>query len=372
MLPLVNWNYYYWATMSLIRKWPTASKLRNLVVFNYAMDVNNPIFSHQEQAVRALSPFFNKVLVFTNSVGSVSQPENVKIIDLKWKTRSPFRNITRFLVNVVPRLRRNQIIFSHMTEVQSAIIAPLTKLLRIDHHLWYAHKSLSPYLRWNQFWVKSILTSTTGSCPISSKKVFLIGQAIDTNQFPFLAKSHRRYSRGVHIGRFDPSKKIEEIVNSIQCIRSKGYPVSITQIGSPSSFEFQEYEEKMRSLYGQPINEKWFTLLPSIPRAQINSALSSFDFFIHAFEGSLDKTLIEATLSGIPVISSNLEYSKDFGSWTGATTLNLVDEYLAITTLTDFEISRELERRYAVAASKHSLAQWTDRLVSHLLSAGEL
>jgi hypothetical protein len=100
--------------------------------------------------------------------------------------------------------------------------------------------------------------------------------------------------------------------------------------------------------------------------------LSSFDFFIHAFEGSLDKTLIEATLSGIPVITSNLEYSKDFGSWTGATTLNLVDEYLAITTLTDFEISRELERRYAVAASKHSLTQWTDRLVSHLLSTGEL
>lgn len=372
MLPLVNWNYYYWATMTLNRECPTSRKLRNLVVFNYAMDVNDPIFSHQEQAVRALSPFFTEVLVFTNRLGSVSQPKNVKIIDLKWKAHRPFRNIARFLVTVVPRLRRNQIIFSHMTEVQSAIIAPLTKFLSIDHHLWYAHKSLSPYLRWNQFWINSILTSTAGSCPISSNKVFLIGQAIDTKQFQFLAKSHRSFSRGVHIGRFDSSKKIEEIVNSIQCLRSMGYPVSITQIGSPSSQEFQEYEERIRSLYQQPIHEEWFTLAPSIPRAQINSLLSNFDFFIHAFEGSLDKTLIEATLSGIPVISTNLEYSKDFGSWTGATTLNLVDEYIAITSLSDFDLSKELQRRYAVAASKHSLAQWTDRLVSHLLSAGKL
>jgi glycosyltransferase involved in cell wall biosynthesis len=353
--------------MSVYTTKPPVEKSRNLVVFNYAMDVNDPIFSHQEQAVRALAPFFKKVLVFTNRLGSVSQPENVKIIDLSWKPNSPFRNIIRFLVNVLPRLRWNQIIFSHMTEVQSAIIAPLTKLLRIDHHLWYAHKSLSLYMRWNRFWVKSILTSTAGSCPISSKKVVLIGQAIDADQFPFLEKFHRQFNYGVHLGRFDSSKKIEELVNSIQSLRSIGYPVSITQIGSPSS-KFQEYEEKVRARYRQPIKEKWFIILPSIPRAQINCVLSNFDFFIHAFDGSLDKTLIEATLSGIPVITSNWEYANEFGSWAGTTTLNLIDEYLAIVALTDDEISRELARRHEIATSKHSLSQWTGRLVTHLLS----
>jgi len=358
--------------MSPFPEQQTARKLRNLVVFNYAMDVNDPIFSHQEQAVQALSSSFKKVLVFTNRLGTTLQPENVRIIDLKWKPNSPLRNFARLVINVVPRLRRSQVIFSHMTEVQSAIISPLTKLLCIDHHLWYAHKSLSPYLRWNQFWVTSILTSTTGSCPISGKRVFPIGQAIDIYQFPFLQKSDRSLSRGIHIGRFDPSKKIEEIVDSIQLLRSEGYPVSVIQIGSPSSSQFQDYEENIKSFYGQPISEKWFSLSPSIPRAQINSVLANFDFFIHAFEGSLDKTLIEATLSGIPVISTNSEYSIDFGSWAGTTTLNLVDEYLALVGLSDDEVSRELARRHEIAASKHSLGQWTNRLVSHLLSTEKL
>jgi len=350
----------------------TAGKLRNLVVFNYAMDVNDPIFSHQEQAVQALSPFFKKVLVFTNRVGTTSQQENVRIIDLRWKPSSPLRNIARLVVNVVPRLRRSQVIFSHMTEVQSAVISPLTKFLGIDHHLWYAHKSLSPYLRWNQFWVTSILTSTSGSCPISGKRVFPIGQAIDTNQFPFLQKSDRSLICGIHIGRFDPSKKIEEIVDSIQLLRNEGYPVSVIQIGGPSSSQFQDYEDKIKALYEQQISEKWFLISPSIPRAQINSVLANFDFFIHAFEGSLDKTLIEATLSGIPVISTNSEYSLDFGSWAGTTTLNLVDEYLALVSLSDAELSRELVRRHEVAESKHSLGQWTNRLVSHLLPTEKL
>jgi glycosyltransferase involved in cell wall biosynthesis len=259
-----------------------------------------------------------------------------------------------------------------MTEVQSAIISPLTRLFAIDHHLWYAHKSFSPYLRWNQFWVKSILTSTAGSCPISNKKVFPIGQAIDIHTFPFLQKSRRELFRGIHLGRFDSSKKIEEIINSIQHLRNCGYPVSITQIGSPSSIKFQDYENKIRTKYQQAINENWLTISQSIPRANINSALANFDFFIHAFQGSLDKTLIEATLSGIPVVSLNSEYLIDFGSWAGKPEINLVDEYLALVALTEDQLSNELKRRHELAVSKHSLEQWTTKLISILKSSEKI
>ena len=79
---------------------------------------------------------------------------------------------------------RKFIIFSHMTEVQSGIIAPISKLLGIRHLLWYAHKSKSKYLVWNNIFVDEILTSTSGSCPIKSHKIKPIGQGIDQNLFP--------------------------------------------------------------------------------------------------------------------------------------------------------------------------------------------
>ncbi len=43
--------------------------------------------------------------------------------------------------------------------------------------------------------------------------------------------------------------------------------------------------------------------------------LQTYDCFIHSFQGSLDKTIVEATFLGLPVITINNEYRNIFGSW---------------------------------------------------------
>ena len=83
--------------------------------------------------------------------------------------------------------------------------------------------------------------------------------------------------------------------------------------------------------------------------------------------GSLDKTLIEATLSGLPVVTTNPEYLENFGSWIGSDGSSLKEEFLALLTYTRDELANELKRRRDIAANHHSLENWAKQ-VNQLLN----
>jgi hypothetical protein len=99
--------------------------------------------------------------------------------------------------------------------------------------------------------------------------------------------------------------------------------------------------------------------------------LQTYDCFIHSFQGSLDKTIVEATFSGLPVITINNEYRKTFGSWnlidTGMNN-SLKDEAQLLLNLDFDKRQSEVNRRYEVALEQHELTGWIDRLVSILKS----
>jgi glycosyltransferase involved in cell wall biosynthesis len=244
-----------------------------------------------------------------------------------------------------------------MTEVQSALIAPITKLLRIKHFLWYAHTSKSVYLRWCHFWLTGIITSTPGSCPISGSKVFPIGQGIDSNLFsvlPLRAKFNR--NNFVHFGRFDPSKNLKEILTTCKTLRARGFDIKFKQIGSASTLEYQLDAENLREAFNQ---QSWITFSPSIPRSLIPAELKSHSAFIHAYSGSLDKTLVEATMQGLPVITINPEYIKIFGSWSGHPGPGLLKESETFLRADVALIQAEVDRRRAIAVTNHGLLNWT-------------
>ena len=112
-----------------------------LIVVNYSMSSKSLVFSHQKEVVRELSQFFETVEVFTTEVSSEPLPRNVKVSHIPWKANSPLRNIITVLKLLYPVLARNRssVLFTHMTDVHAAILAPLTWLLKMRHILWYAH-----------------------------------------------------------------------------------------------------------------------------------------------------------------------------------------------------------------------------------------
>ena len=344
-----------------------ASK-KNLLVINYATDERNQVFAHQIEAIYRFSKLFHKVYVITTSRGQVSLPENVIVIESKWKQGKRFTSSIRFIAKFlqVYSLDRNIVIFSHMTEVQSALISPVTRVLRIKHVIWYAHASRSIAMSINRLLVDKIATSTSGSCPYTGNKVSVIGQAIDHEVFKVSERNFKSPYKFIHVGRTDPSKKIEIIIKAVENLKIKGFDSSLTIVGGPSSPTFNYYEHSLINIRDSLKNPSSVVFREPVERRLLPELLNSFDFFIHAFQGSLDKSLVEATLCGMPVLTVNQEYRNIFGQWDNLATSSLEEEFLALKTLNEEKLKIEISRRREIAVSQHSLSGWVGK-ISRLL-----
>jgi glycosyltransferase involved in cell wall biosynthesis len=342
-----------------------------LIVVNYSMSSKSLVFSHQREVVRELSHFFEMVEVFTTEVSSEPLPRNIKVSYIPWKANSPLRNVVTVLKLLYPALIRNRtsVLFTHMTDVHSAILAPLTWLLKMRHILWYAHAKNSKYLIWSSFFVSKIVSSTPGSCNlgINKKKVVYINQGIDSKNFSFYARSLKKLHKILYYGRLDPSKNIHLFPDLVFELNRSSNCYSIDVYGRPANLVSEKYYFDVASSPKAKSQKTSITFHDPITRALIPNIAKRYDIFLNLFSGSLDKTLIEATFMGMPVITWNREYCSMFGTWSNSSVTETLDfiikEFEFINSLKKIELNKEINRRLDLAIKNHSFEGWINRLV---------
>lgn len=342
----------------------------NLLIVNYTLDIRDPLLSHQVEVVARLSKEFERVWVASSFVPSDFNMPNVNVLNYSWDSRHKILSLVHFLRATLPILLKNDIVvFSHMTDIQSAVLSPFTRLLGVRHFLWYAHKVESIYLRWSKHWVTGVVTCTPGSVSISSKYLVPVGHGIDTSLFErrdFLDNSLLKW---IHVGRFDKSKNIGGILAAVETLRAEGYEITFRQVGSPSDHQAQLYKDGVTKNFFHLIESEVVEFESSILRESVSMYLQESDLFVHAYEGSLDKSVLEATVVGLPVITLNAEYIKIFGSWGKVNRISLTDEYRSLCKLNKLELKHELERRRKIVLENHSLDSWISGITMVLSSA---
>lgn len=337
----------------------------HLLVINYSMNIDDPLLSHQYDTVICLAQKFRKVTVITGSPQLTECPQNVTVYTTNWRKGEDFKNVFKFLWRAIPILLIGNVnsVFSHMTERHSALISPITSVLRIRHVLWYAHAHLSIYLWLASKFVDVVVTSTSGSCPLKTRKVICIGQAISPLKFEFFeSRDYSKLDSMVHIGRLDKSKQIDLLLQVIMDLRDE-FPILNLDLIGDASRDSDEWIKKFKS----PDFSSWLKFKGSIPRQEVAKLLNSYDVFLHAYMGSIDKVLIEATLSGVPVVTSNPEYLNIFGSWEKPKFSSHMEEYRHLRRLSTEKLKSEVLRRKEIAVRDHSLEAWIDKLCSILV-----
>jgi glycosyltransferase involved in cell wall biosynthesis len=338
---------------------------------NYAMDQESQVFSHQIEVVNCLANKFENITVLTAHCGNFQVSKNVRVVGTNWvqgkKTKSLFKFYRRFFEIILTN--KISVIFSHMTSVQSAFTSPITKIMGVKHYLWYAHTSSDIYFRVAKVFTSGIITSTSGSCPVKGKNIFPIGQAIDKTKFRKKSTANYPLYKFVHIGRLDPSKNIEEIIQVVSNFRNQNSNITLEIVGSPSSKKYFTYANELMARFHSEEYRQWIKFTPKLPRKLVSEVLQEKDCFIHAFQGSLDKSIVEATFVGLPVITLNREYLKIFGEWSDYKLNNRTDlqtEADSLMKLNKSNLDSEIERRYLVAIEQHELQTWIVRLVNIL------
>ena len=332
------------------------------------MNESHPLLSHQVDVVRKLALRFKKITVLTAEGSSSQWPDNVVVIDLSWRPGKLLHNSLNFLIKLNKVLKRDRpdVVFSHMTEVQSSLASPLLRIKAIPHYLWYAHKSKSKYLIFSNLFVDKILTSTSGSCPMTGPKIQAIGQAIDFDYFYRMPKDIPNRNKWVHLGRSDPSKGIATILKTFFQLRDSHDNLSLSFIGDASTIEFNNELSLLKEQYAKDLKGGTVKFLKSIPRSVIPSTLSNYELFIHAYNGSLDKSILEAVVSGLPVATINQEFLKQFGSWSGKPEPTLLDELTACLSKDSKDITLTVINQQKIVRDSHSLDNWILKLAQIL------
>jgi len=334
--------------------------VKKLLLVNYAMDEDSSIFSHQAESANEISNFFSEVFVLTSHAGDYPHKSNVHVVTTSWQRGRNFRNLVFFYRNFFQLIRRQDIdvIYCHMTDVQSALIAIPAKLLDIPHFLWYAHATKSFFLRFTSIFVTGLITSTSGSLPIHNSRVSIIGQGINPNKFKYKNREQYNFAKFVHFGRLDQSKRLAEIAEVVRAERIHNSRVTLSFFGNPSGPDSELYMEEILNGSGNMPSHQWLRVIPPVPRNSIGDLLEQFDVFIHAYLGSLDKTVLEATFVGIPVVTANPEYLSIFGSWNPLGFISLENEIEVLRTFHHLELASSLEVRRKIAETNHGLSNW--------------
>jgi glycosyltransferase involved in cell wall biosynthesis len=192
-----------------------------------------------------------------------------------------------------------------------------------------------------------------------------IGQMIDVTFLPpNPAMPSIARKKWFHVGRLDPSKRIEEIIDSMEYCRGQGFDLSLDIFGEPSSNKHYQYAQALRDRYSNSNYSEWIKFKGRIARSDYAAVVNNYDGFIHAFEGSLDKTLVEAVLSKKIVVSLNQEFRESFQTQCEASTTSasLAQALLEVLKAPYLEIESEIEKNYSIALQSHTFEVWIKRV----------
>lgn len=335
------------------------------------MNPKSTLFSHQFRLICALSEHFEVIEVFSlqSLTVGLSVPGNVKVSTLNWydghaRIFKLIKFAVLFIKSILRGNRSETLVLAHMVDILAAYVGPICKLCKVPIIIWYAHKKNSVYFQFATYFADSIITSTRGSCPYGGRKLVVLGQMIDEKLFTATAQNRATndFKKFIHVGRLDPSKRIEEIIESYLAIFGLEPGTNLVFIGK-SSPEHASYFSHIHSRYRVFIDEGKISFLGERDYAEVIEILRHSDLFLHAFNGSLDKSVLEATLLKVPVATTNLEYHRalkeEYQESLGIE-MSLKEEIIALMNLSEVELERLVNERSLLVHKHHSLTSWVD------------
>jgi glycosyltransferase involved in cell wall biosynthesis len=350
--------------------------MKRLLVFAYAFNKSSQVFSHQADIIEKLSEYFDQTVVIAADVGQVERStysnnlkssEKIVVIEAEINRSSKLQENVETFFKLIRQFHQVGFssVFYFMTETSAAIFGLYFRIRGVQQVLWYAHAHMPVRLLFASLLMNRICSSTRGSIPIKQQKVVLLGQMVDTKLFVYSPKPMHDKLSLIHYGRFDESKNISLLIRLAKNLEKSRPNTKLTVIGSPSNKEAMNYQKKVLEEFEPELESGLVHLFPACKRSELPFKIVEHDIFVHAFQGSLDKSLVEATLIGIPTVTLNAEYLSEFGTWSRTQPKDFVtpEKFLEyeigqVISLDKATLFNELEKRCEIARSKHSLDNW--------------
>ena len=274
-----------------------------LFVFNLELNLESEVLAVAHDWVEEFATIASKVYVFSTHIGSTSLPENVKIVEIGGG--SPLKKIVGLLrlfqqIPLIYELRRNLVVFHHMSPRTVLILGPVFRFLRIPQGLWYSHSHKSLELVISSRIVNKLFSSTKQAIPLESRKSEFVGHGIPIKKFiKWRDSNDNRAMQMVSVGRLASIKKYEHGISLASKLHGGKNSFIIIGPGNKES----EYPIALREL-ASTLGVNLFFLGPRNYR-EIPDLMANTKYFFSGTPRSVDKAVIEAALSGAFILSEN-------------------------------------------------------------------
>ena len=199
--------------------------------------------------------------------------------------------------------------------------APFWKLWRKKIGLWYAHGSITPFLKIAEVMTNYIFTSTKSGFRLKSEKKKVVGQGIDINKFKVerhKVKSLQEKFKIISVGRISRVKDYKTLILAAEILKKRDLNFQIQILGGSLTKDDEIYFENMKDLVKINRLEKNVEFLGSVSCDKIPDYLNLADVFVNMGKtGSLDKVILEAMASELPILTCNEAVLEILENYTG-------------------------------------------------------
>lgn len=265
--------------------------------------------------IRAFARHFNQVTVLGLGVGAYHLPENVRILSLgEEKGRSRFKYLFNFFHYLYRERKNYDAVFVHASPQYVVLGAAIWRLLKKKITLWYAHGSVNFMLWIAEKWADIIFTSTSEGFRLSSRKLRIVGQGIDTEVFKSGGQKVAGKFKIITVGRITPAKDYETLIGAVELIRHWPEQLDVEIFGGPVVRKDQAYLEKLKKVVDEKGLSGTIKFMGPIANYKLPPVLQSANLFVNMGQtGSLDKAMVEAMACETIVLSCNEAFAAIMG-----------------------------------------------------------
>lgn len=278
-----------------------------LLICTQKVDKNDPILGFFHRWIEEFATHYEAVHVLCLEKGEYSLPENVTVHSLgKEAGLGKVEYLLNFYRAVWLLRKEYNVVFVHMNPVYIVLGGILWRLMKKKIALWYTHKSVDMKLRIAEKLAHNIFSASRESFRLPTKKLTVTGHAIDTEAFAHLTHIPQNELTLVTVGRISPAKRIDLFIRTIKELKTKGVTVRGVVVGGAGTHDQEKYEKEMHILVKELGIEDKIEWAGAVKHDEIQTYLARADIFLHLSEtGSMDKAVLEAFASGVPVLSSS-------------------------------------------------------------------
>ena len=295
-----------------------------LVFVTQVLDREDAVLGFVCRWVEGLAQHAESVRVIALEVGDVSGfPPNVSVRELGRRGR--LSRLLRY-----HRLLREafgqdgfQGILTHMVPRYSTHAAGMARRYGAAHGLWYTHKGVDGRLRKGVRAAQLVFTASAESMRIDTDKKRVTGHGIDLQHFPTRSTptpfaQGKGPARLLSVGRLTPAKDPLCVLNAVAALLQEGRDVRLDWAGGALAAGDQAFGDGLRERVRALGMEDRVHFLGDVSYGDIPGRFAAADVFLSASRtGSVDKVVLEAMASGVPVVTCNESFPPIFAALKG-------------------------------------------------------